>query len=488
MRKQPIDDLAAIYNSFQYFTDPARDLVFGRKPSMEGPALIRRFDLLPDGNPLDDCHYIISWADKKNGSTYRYDLDLVRVQLLTYNTFVSILVLETEWRGEPHTPDDIRRINEYGRHVCFPFLHSNIVRWPDRKPIQSHPTVADTIELRGPSLPSCTADFVLGKPGDPWNPERLSFTHLMDPLKELLSFGTFGEYKATSASSPGPSTPNHFIVRPAMDDRMFVMCLYRDDGLSKQVKSLTAEKSDYLLFSAQDEGDKIANAYYAYAFIDAQSASCTSRVMRQRLLRETTYDRWIDYGTLYTMTTHSFVGLVNENWDATEATVIKPFINMALDMLIIALVQKASLLRLSAQVADLAESTRHDFAQIERLQHRIARLKSEMILSEVSTQEQGRELFTLMRTQLGLAATTAELSDKMHGLYELSRIDMETRSKHYLDQLTILFGVFGVIATLLTFLSILPGCDFIPWLGGLLCLVGVITAICILTRRDTGSS
>jgi hypothetical protein len=441
------------YNAFQYFTEPARRLVLGtRQPhSSNAPSqrpVVQHFELRPNGRTLKElgCRYVIERGD------HRYELDLVRVRLITYSTGVSMLVLETEYYGEHHTLEDIERINEHGRHVCFP--------WVNAKPDHGHHVTADYISI--PGLPGFTeraaeratpdgrqpeerhvADFVYDRAGDDWWRENLSFHHLMDPLKAILS--EWSDKRATSrlahllqrdrADSDGLAP--EFLVRPAMDDRMFVCCLYRSDQASREAsawvdsEAASDRRGHYRLFSSEPSADRAADAFAAFAFVDADGSSCQSRTMRARVLQDCVYDRWIEYGTLYAATPHSFVCLTGEDWTQTVGPVVIAFTNVYIEMVLMALAQKASVLHMSGEAASLADG--HDpndpdealVAAIAELQHRNARVQNQVVLSEVTTQIQGIELFSLLRRQLGIEASNAELVDQLDYLYKMSAASAE---------------------------------------------------------------
>ncbi|MDR1441034.1 MAG: hypothetical protein LBJ02_01350 [Bifidobacteriaceae bacterium] len=502
------------YNAFQYFTKPARDMVFGyHLNSRDGsagkrtPRLVRHFELQPDGKDLRawNSQYVIRHGD------YKYELDLVRVRLVTYSTNVSLLVLETEYYGPDHSLADIERINEYGRRVCFPFLSG--------KPSGTHPVTADYISIRG--LPGFTknvapqdgqdgqedgwvADFVYDVPdhapagdagtadaevvaldavaedadaqdvdaedevvaedadadastgADPdtdiaagaeaddwWGDNKLSFSHLMEPIKGLLS--QWSERTATSRAAhlreavKQGNGQQYFLVRPVVDDRMFVCCLYRSDAFSQEcsqwVPGPAPEQGTYAVFSSEPANDPVAERLYAFSFIDVGSASCTSRTSRQRILQRSIYDRWIGAGTLYGITPHSFVCLTSESWEDTNPTVVSPFSNMYLEMVVMALAQRASVLSMSAQASRLSSAYNPDkrdadpATDIAKLQQQNARVQNQIMLSEVTTQEQGVEMFTMMRQALGIEANNAELTDQLSYLYKMSSAAAQQAAK-----------------------------------------------------------
>lgn len=481
-------DVMKLYNAFQYFTDPARDLVFGR--SGRGiPPLVKHFDLRPGphGESLRDLKskYVIECS--KGEQTWTYELDLVRVRLITYSTFVSMLVLETENWTDHHSQEDIKRINEFGRHVCFPFLRTFDNESPAAK---GHPSVADSITIRGvPGLApeaektdECEADFTFMQPS--WRTD-LSFRHLMVPLKQLLSIWSFRQ----AVSSRDSVDDQKYLVNPVMDDRMYVCCLYRNEVFSQRLHMKDSE--GYLIASTKDSD--VVDDFYSFAFVDAEDSSCRSSTMRRDIVKAALYDRWIDYGTVYAMSDHSFMCVTGGNWDATEALIIKPFSNMYLEMVIMTLAQKASILHMSSEAAKLADdfsgisfdskkSIDAQFSSISKLQQQNARVQNQVVLSEVTTQEQGREMFTKMRSQLGIAESNAELTEQVQYLYAMTAtVDQERRAKAEQTRNT-LFNTFAFVIGLIAVASAVVDVfsfnrKWMYWLGGSLLALAVIILV-----------
>jgi len=455
------DEIAKLYNAFQYFTDPARDLGFGRSKKGTLP-LVRHFDLRPGGKdePLQGCKYVIEWKD------YVYSLDLTRVRLVTYNSFVSILVMETEYKQGPHSLEDILRINEFGRHVNFPYLHKNLVRNDREKGNTStHPVVADKIRITGLPGVEAEADFIFDK--QPWTKE-LQFRHLMEPLKDLLS--AWSSRQASSERSH-VSDEASFLVNPVMDDRMFVCCLYRDSGYSDVLSTSRRTNEGYIesaenghLGEEPDDDQDLEQRLYAFTFIDSRFASCRSRSMLRELLDSALYDRWIGWGTVHAVSDHSFVCLTSEDWDQTGAEVVKPFNNMYLEMVIMALAQKASILRMSSEAAQVAgefANSQTSLAMVSSLQQRNALMQNQIVLSEVTTQEQGRDLYGMLRSQLGIEESNAELTDQVKYLYEMAsaiaetkRVEDERKTSRRFNAIAVGFGVFAIISTIVDLVTL----------------------------------
>ncbi|MDR2896882.1 MAG: hypothetical protein LBV30_09595 [Propionibacteriaceae bacterium] len=469
------DDLFDAYNSFQFFTDAARDLVFGRKPTGD-PQLVRQFELLPDGRPLADCHYLIDWTEQTPPGRvgpprhFHYDLDLTRVRLLTYNTKVSILVLETQYSGDEHSLDDIRRINEYGRRICYPYLHRGLVRTLGDQQRHGHPRVADSISITGLTSEAdpIRSDFIFQTRSGDWT-GYLEFQYVMEPIKSLLSHWTFG-YVATSSTQQALNRPRGsrgFVVAPVMDSRMFTCCLYRNDAIAEAASAYDPDSGDYAICSARPEDDDIANAFYAYAFVDTGRPTIQNRSLRASIMRDCVYQRWADDGVLHVVTDRSYMVLIKASPPSMEFAVIRPFRTFYTDMVLLAIAQKASIMQMTARAADLADrfdqvgaTSETDSSDIARLEQGNALMQNQVILTEVTTTSMGFELFAMMRQSQSLDTANAELIEQLEYLYQMDsargahrqRI-REARTNWSLNAMAMGLGLLAIPSTLISYFS-----------------------------------
>ncbi|MDR2930946.1 MAG: hypothetical protein LBV06_08610 [Propionibacteriaceae bacterium] len=472
----PLDELFDTYNTFQFFTEAARDLAFGRKPQGD-PQLVRHFDLRPNGEPLRDCHYVIDWTEQASRVEpdrpprhHRYDLDLVRIRLITYNTFVSILVLETEYRSpDHHEVDDILRINEYGRRICYPYLHHDLVRTLADDCPHGHPRVADSIAISGLTPPDVPvrADFVFQSGTESWT-EQLEFQYVMEPLKLILTRWTDG-YEATSSVPQAvndTSGKTGFVVQPVMDSRMFTCCLYRDEAFA-QAATAQGEDGLYAVTSPRASDDEVANAFYCFAFVDTGRPTCQNRRLRSERLKASVYDRWGDDQVLHAVTDRSFVALINESNPALDFAVVRAFRTMYLEMVIFALAQKASIMQMSHRAADLADRFDKvgvagwtESSLIAILERKNALMQNQVILSEVTTMVQGREIFDIMRAQLGLTRCNTELIAQLEYLYRMDAARAQARQRvrdsrtsWSLNALALGLGLLAIPSTLMSWVT-----------------------------------
>jgi len=415
------------YAAFQYFTEPANNVIFNTR----GDNVVRCFEYRNKETIVSNRgEYIITKGEKV------YPLNINKIRLHVYDIGVAILIFELE-NGKHNTLEAVNEINEYGRRINMPFLVDN----------GGHPVCADKIEMSFDGISFETENYKetienLGKDFD-GTKESVSLNYIMSPIQKLLDGDgkDNGGYKVTSHAAHAGW--KNLFIKPCVDDRMFVCCLVRDEAFSQKVKEFDMENREYRYLSDCDrrsasgeaEAETISNVLYKLCFIE-KNLTCQSGKMKQRILKNSVYDRWIDYGTLYAATHHSLVGLTGD-WEGLQATVIFPFLTQYVQLAILTLAQRAAILLLSGEAAVVAEGLKESeniipeqILEIERLQAKFIKVQNQLLLFETTIQEQGVEIYKLIRNQLYIETNKQELDEQMSNLREVANISNERMERN----------------------------------------------------------
>ena len=441
------------YALYQFLTSPARKLVF--PDGVNDPA--RCYDFRYYGKPLIDIGlYTIEKKTKKfeNGAEKIekevFVLKINGIKLKTYNTGVGIMVFELEYHGKKKLDDkdvkneynlnDINKINEYGRRINRPYVGTK------EKPCV---VTADkiTITLRSEYEQETFEGFI---------GESHVLTHVMDPIKRILSLGS--EFKLTSKRLCNEKRDaKTYYIYPAIDDRMFVCCLVRSDLLCA-----TFSKYDKGTYEYLSEKYEVPSELYKFAFIETD-CSCQSRIMRKNVLSKSVYDRWIDYGTIYAVTHHSLIGLTGEDLEnkfGLVDTVVNPFLNIYVQLAIISLVQRATILSISAKASmvagELFDKNVDKLEKIEELQKEYVRAHSQILLFEVTTQEQGVDIFQKLVDQLYIKENKVLLDEQMNNLRDVANIGYDRKEQRDSGILNKMLAVVSIFALVLAVVEISP--------------------------------
>jgi len=306
------------------------------------------------------------------------------------------------------------------------------------------------INLHGSMQPGCynPKDFldILIK-GNVKFYDDLSLSHVSNIIKDVIIYG--------KDDNEAHEIKKRYI-KPIIDDRMFVCCIVCDSYFSKKLKAFNNKSGEYLFLTDCNEKElddnlttirqTMSSKLYKLLFVDvtANDASCQSRVMRRKILENSIYDRWIEYGTVYGVSHHAFVSVTGDPLKilSITATVINPFLTQYVELVKIALIQRATILAFSKHASDLASGLNGDgtasegtLTKIRALGERYAKAHNQVFLFEVTTQEQGVELFDMIEKQLYIERNKGFLDVQLKNLYDVAdsigeKMERDEEKKH----------------------------------------------------------
>ena len=149
--------------------------------------------------------------------------------------------------------------------------------------------------------------------------------------------------------------------------------------------------------------------------------------MRRSLFEQHLNTRWSDSGTLFGITHHSFFCLTSELSDV-DAAVVNPFLTEYIQMMVLALAQRASIISLEQQAAEITKDIEKPGKSISGeklkklldLQEAYVAFQNQLLFFEVTPQEQGVELYETMLSSLYIDREKEQLESHMHDLYEVA--------------------------------------------------------------------
>ncbi len=435
-------ELSERYNQYHYFNAAARNAIYAEKTA-NAVVWEYRCDLSPNGG----------WCGCEDGATARYVIEkgdrcvaltVNAIRLKLYNTGIGILMFELE-NDSCGKLEDVLWINDFGRRIYMPFSDNSACSG-----------CADAISLTYGDSVVCDGRFT-GKPTE------FCSTCLAEPILFLLQNG---RYAVTADESR--KNESTFFIEPIIDDRMFAACYYINAELVSRVTAWENGEYRYLRDAAEkapDAKDNCANALYRLMFVDGGGMTCQSRPMAHRLLEKHLYDRWIEYGTLIGITDYSMTTLTSSDADY----LVRNFRTEYVEMMALTLAQRASLLGFERMISDSALGKR----DIQRLQRRYLMFQSQLLLKEVTPQQQGIELYHRLLNAMFIPEQTGEIENQIRALFEQKTARNEARENLILFILAIL-GVFEAVDLLVGWIST----DISPWLKLAVSAVACVAAVC----------
>lgn len=451
-----IAELDEQYNQFHYFNAAARNAIYNNN---EEKAVVWNYRYSLSRLEIENGgdNWLRQPKSQENLAKYVIkkdrciELPINGIRLKLFNTGIGILIFELENYEYPH-PDDIAWINDYGRRIYMPFSsNGRCIACPTRISLKYDNT-------------AISSDMLIGKP------ESFDSTQLAAPILYLLQNGT---YSVTTDSSKKDKYT--FFIEPIIDDRMFVACYYVNKPVTDYMSQWENGQYGYLHDAEKkspDDLDNRASLLYRMMFVDGSSTTCQSRLMMKRLLEEHIYDRWIEYGTITGITEYSMISVTGSD----EDFLARNFLTEYIEMMILVLAQRASLLAFERMISDSALGK----LDIRTIQKSYILFQSQLLLKEVTPQQQGIELYRMLLDNMFIPAQTAEIENQIEALFTQKTSRSEARENLILFFLAIL-GIFEAVDCLLTWVC--PSINSLIKLGVSFLLSGLAFVWYAVNRR-----
>lgn len=357
--------------------------------------------------------------NKNTNDETEYVLKVSNVRLKIFNTGIGILILEL-YNDLYRDLKSVKDINELGRHISLPYIaleseniaSAEILTW-------------DFLHLNEKeyNFGEKNEEFLEGKYTD----EKI---YMVDFLKNII---LEKQYRSKYA------------LKPSLDDRMFTCCLIQDNNLARRFS---------LDYNTQQDGEifkKLSKSLYEYVYIDKDD-SCTAATFsfRKNILNNSLYHRWTEFGTIYGTSHTSFVAITGED-DFLDTIVTWPFLTQYVEIAILVLGQRASILRFQKQVQGNMKSK-----EVKKLQSNYIDYRNQLHFFEISSQEQGIELYELIRKQLYIEKEMEALEKNLEILYEKNNIDNGNKFNLW----GLFIGSFAILSVVLDLMNYVLVRDF----------------------------
>ena len=344
------------------------------------------------------------------------NLNAIRVKLFKFG--VGMLVFETE-NYDTDNENDIILINEFGRRVYVPFIDEN----------RTCKLCADEVSVTIDGKTVVKGAVSGAKEG---KTDEITFSPL------ITYFLSNDRNKMTTKRE---KRRNEFYIEPIVDDRMFVACIYNNADFINSVCQWDVEKGEYRYLSDTLEYGTSSNQgnstrrFYEMMFIDGDGLSCYNRTMLRSLINDHTYARWLELGTVTGISEYSMVCVTS----GIEFLSL-PFLTEYVEMIMVVLAQRAALLSLQRA---MSESARQNGKGLAKIHDTYIELQSMILIPEVTEQQQGIELYNMMRKNLFVTDQVELIEKQINSAHENNTAKAEERENAILFWVAIL-GLLGI--------------------------------------------
>lgn len=389
-------DQATLFNEKQYFYPYVHDVLYDKGGTS---SKIRHYE-----REIHDELYVIT----VKGKEYKLDIEAVNLNLYDFGLGVlSFHLLNTD--ESQSSPDDILTINQYGRRLMPPFFNE-ISR---NKPRAELADRIGIIDKNGEAIIS--DDFSWFGHADTWRAGKV-----VESLISPLNFS------------------------PVIDDRMFTLCYYQNSHEMERIANAAPQSTSFCR-NCYNHGEACQDFWYKYVFVDGGDATCYGDDLFKSLLQKQTYSRWEHplWGTEYGVSRYSMVALTTET---APSFLLEYFETIYSRLTELVLCQRAGLVIFSGRVRRISIHP----AESNRLAQDYVHFSNHFCINEITSQDQGCELYSLMRETLRIEQYEAFLREQILQLNEQLKAKSDEAREEIGHKLNLLAGIMLPVTSIAT--------------------------------------
>jgi len=253
-------------------------------------------------------------------------------------------------------------------------------------------------------------------------------------------------------------------LRPIIDDRMFVISQYNSDALSESLKKYDAK--DGYAYEYDD-------FWYKYLFVDGKDKTCHSRYMSKELIKNSTYDRWVEWGTLFGVSRYSFVSLTGSWFGKNRLLPHMQTIYFQIFTLLLA--YRATIIKFSDEIQNVTDQADEELSkETKKLYEKYLHFLNKLYFKEVTAQDQGIELYNQAMKVMDIPKYMHDLDNEMNELHSYVEMIEEKKTAKQMNRLTRLGAIFlpGTFIAGLLGMNVLPS-SIESWYSSIIVFVGI---------------
>ena len=388
------DDL---YNERNYFYEFVHPALYDDNSDK---SLIRHFERHePQHGGV--TYHIVCGADKKE-----YILDVQAINLNLYSTGVGVISFYMQ-NIRYADADDVLFINQYGRRVFPAFINDINIR----------SEIAHSVGFEG-------------------------LNGIYEEDFKGYNNGVKSNTPASYITKMAHEVAENIELQPVIDDRMFVLCWYKNDDFANQFQK---DNVGYEKFLYDDW-------WYKYVFVDGSYKTCPNDALSHQIIEKATYPRWQQWGTLYGVSRYSMVMLTSNTCPDYLTTYFETEYARMAELV---LMQRATVLRFSSEITKISNmSLKNGFGKrVSSLYKEYIRFENQIYFREISAQDQGIEMYQKLYGAMTLTEQVEKLDEEIQELYNFVSLREDRRTNSTMSLLTWITTIFLPVTVIAGYFS-----------------------------------
>jgi hypothetical protein len=416
--KPRIEDFKAYseqYNIRIKFTSPAVKVIFGGDTN-----IVTKLEL--------QNSFLMKYRIKKNDKLFELNINAICLDI--YNTGIAIFSIELE-NIRHRNIEDVILINEYGRHINFPYL-----------PIQGEiKGVADIVEIQISETivfkENFKERFEFFRNGDTHQDKELSSYYLPLFIKGTLNLNV--QHPLVSLWTD--RTNDSYLVCPCVTE-MFIHSLIGDEKLDSKIK-------DFYSNVDTETNNDFKKLIYSLILIEKND---------EKTIYSNNLDNHIVFSAisnfekkkLYAFSPFASICLSGDKLRAAKDRKRTTFLGNYLYLFMIAILQMTTILDFASQASviscDLNLPNRDVLRELELLQRKYVRFQNQIMIFEPSLDEQSNLIFDLIREQLEIEKNSNYLEVQLNNLNNTASAIADNLALEHDKKLNNILLVFTIIS------------------------------------------
>ena len=160
--------------------------------------------------------------------------------------------------------------------------------------------------------------------------------------------------------------------------------------------------------------------------------------MTKELIKKSTYDRWVDWGTLFGISRYSFVALTG-SWYGRN--ILLPHIQtMYFQIFTLLLAYRASIIKFSDDIQNATDEDKELYKKAKNIYHNYLRFLNKLYFKEVTAQDQGIELYNKAMEIMAIPTQIQDLDNEINELHNYTDMIEEKKTADKMNTLTWIGG------------------------------------------------
>ncbi len=229
------------------------------------------------------------------------------------------------------------------------------------------------------------------------------------------------------------------ILKPVLDDRMFVATYADNSKIRVSNKEGDSQEVSYINL-IEENGEEL----YKFMFLEHGSCTCQNDELLKEKLKEKTYRRWSKWGTIYGISEYSLACLSND----PPVHIVNTFLTIYVSLVSIALINRAIMTKMESNIRSDSDVT-----VIKNKWEKYVKFQAEYYTPEVTFQEQGVEIYDMIKKALRLEEMYEYLRGDMENLRVLAAMKAEDDENEKLDLLTKISALLPLVTILMDYIN-----------------------------------